>query len=543
MKKRIFYPILLLTGLMPFHNLMVQYATKILRLPESLVFWKDWLVGILILILIWESFGIIKKLGFNNIIKGNWSRIFLPLVLIAVLNIFALLSSSVFNAFNLRAFVSGYYFELWWLDFFAILMTWFQLYLYEVKVTKDTTIQNTEGYANSSKFDEVFKIKGEVVSISNNFLTQKKFGSHINTTSDQTQNVPLSILKKQLRTLKNVICIGFTFTALISCASLLIGQEKVLSMFGYANNTESVGLVGNSLSCHPIDYNVAGCRLSGTLSHPIHYAAYLLLVLPVLVVGLIDSKNKSSKVLFGSMLILNLFLIYETYSRYALLTLPLFVLILIIYLLRNQLLGFKLIFAKFLVVVCLILPIFVSLVFVNIRSENLPSFLPKSITKPSSTIWHYYHFMAGIKTLETLELKALTGVGMGQSGSAARSKYQDLQKNTLYKIYGKIAYDWNLTEESFLLVENWYLQTILNNGWIYALVYILMTLLPLAGFWQFLFSKNSSMYIVDTIFGLGFFAVIIGNQLEHLWENQTVVMFWVLVYFYAKVWTIIQKKV
>jgi hypothetical protein len=218
------------------------------------------------------------------------------------------------------------------------------------------------------------------------------------------------------------------------------------------------------------------------------------------------------------------------------LSLPLLICVLLIYFWRKNLFGFKKLILKFALVICLVLPLFVSLIFVNTKTEDLPPFLPKAITKPSSTIWHYRHFMAGIKTLEALGPKAITGVGMGQSGSAARIKYQDLEKNTMYKDYGKIAYSWNLTEVTFLLVENWYLQTILNNGWFYCLIYILITLIPLAGFWKFLFAQNfKEKYLIGMFFGVGFFAVIVGNQLEHLWENQTVVMFWVLIYLYSKI--------
>jgi O-Antigen ligase len=525
MKNRIFYPILLLTGLMPLHNLLVQYSTKILRLPEFIVFWKDWFVGFLIIILTVEAFKSIKRIGFRQIVTSDKVKLFLPLILVLLINILTVLSSFVFNPFNLRSFVSGYYFELWWLDFFAILITWFNISLYEVNKNEGTESDNRLNNFNGPKFDELFVFNNAGVPITK----PKPFA--------------ISILKKQFWILRNIICIGFLITAAISFASLFFGQENILSNYGYATNTESVGLVGNSLVCHTIDYNVPGCRLSGTLSHPIHYAAYLLLVLPVLIVGFISAKNNFSKSCFGLMTAMNLYLIFETYSRYALLSLPLLICVLLIYLWRKNLFGFKKLVLKFALVFCLVLPVFVSLIFVNTKTEDLPTFLPKAITKPSSTIWHYRHFMAGVKTLEALQSKALTGVGMGQSGSAARSKYQDLQKNMLYKTYGKIAYNWNLSEESFLLVENWYLQAILNNGWIYGLIYILITLIPLAGFWKFLFASSfKEKYLIEMIFGVGFFAVLIGNQLEHLWENQTVVMFWVLIYFYSKIYEVVNSK-
>jgi O-Antigen ligase len=525
MKNRIFYPILLLTGLMPLHNLIVQYATKILRLPEFVVFWKDWIVGFLIIILIIEIYKSIKRIGFKTVIKLDQIRILLPLILIVLLNILAILSSLVFNYFNLRAFVSGYYFELWWLDFFAILITWFNFHLYEVRTKEKIDYLSDVNYADSSKFDDLFTFNSSGLPVA------------------KSKPFDIDILKKQFWIFRNIICIGFLITAAISSASLIFGQENILSNYGYATNSESVGLVGNSLACHTIDYNVPGCRLTGTMSHPIHFAAYLLLVLPVLIVGFISAKNRFSKLSFGLMIATNLYLIFETYSRYALLSLPLLICVLVIYYWRENLSKLKLFISKVILVLCLVLPLLVSLVFVNTKTEDLPTFLPISITKPSSTIWHYRHFMAGIKTLEAFGSKAVTGVGMGQSGSAARTKYQDLQKNTIYNVYGKIAYDWNLTEESFLLVENWYLQTILNNGWIYALIYILITLIPLAGFWKFIFASQSKKeLLIEMIFGIGFFAVLVGNQLEHLWENQTIVMFWVLIYFYSKIYYTINSK-
>jgi O-Antigen ligase len=525
MKNQIFYPLLLLLWLMPLHNLIVQYSTKILRLPELVVFWKDWIVGIIIVILIVETINTTKRIGFRQIVTSDKVKLFLPLILILLLNVLAVLSSFVFNPFNFRSFVSGYYFELWWLDFFAILITWFNISLYEVNKNEKFDSDSNQNNFNGPKFDELFVFNNAGVPIA------------------KPKPFDISILKKQFWILRNIICIGFIITAGISFASLVFGQENILSNYGYATNTESAGLVGNSLVCHTIDYNVPGCRLSGTMSHPIHYAAYLLLVLPVLIVGFISAKNNFSKFGFGLLTVMNLYLIFETYSRYALLSLPLLICVLLIYFWRKKLSRLKKLILKFAVVICLVLPLFVSLVFVNTKTEDLPAFLPKAITKPSSTIWHYRHFMAGIKTLEALQSKALTGVGMGQSGSAARIKYQDLEKNILYKDYGKIAYNWNLTEESFLLFENWYLQTILNNGWFYGLMYILITLIPLAGFWKFLFARNfKEKYLVEMIFGVGFFAVIVGNQLEHLWENQTVVMFWILIYLYSRIYTAINTK-
>jgi len=109
--------------------------------------------------------------------------------------------------------------------------------------------------------------------------------------------------------------IGFGISAIITLLSLFLGQETVLSAFGFGK--ETTGFITQAPLSHVIDGGGwdSGLRLSGTFSTPNHFAAYLLLLLPVLVAGF--RIDKAWRWLYALASSLSVVFIILSFSRFA----------------------------------------------------------------------------------------------------------------------------------------------------------------------------------------------------------------------------------
>ena len=214
-------------------------------------------------------------------------------------------------------------------------------------------------------------------------------------------------------------------------------------------------------------------------------------------------------------------------------------------------------------ILVIILPIFIGVVAINLPVEILEK-LPVEIAKPSSTFWH------GMRTGATLELiqknptKWFLGFGLGASGPAAKLEYYDIKKAKIFEQNEQIAYKYRLVGEDLTIPENWFLQVFLNGGIIYFALYLSILCLAIKSLGEFLVkTKQSNINVSDNlqtpsqdkklIFGqssqnncqnnlkithsilasLAFFGILVGNLFLHIFEAQSIVLYWSLIYLWA----------
>ena len=497
--------ILVLVFVMPVHNLVIQVATKIFHLSDYIVIYKDVFQIIIIGLMLWQ---IVPKINIKLSLPKNLTKISLTSFLIfalMTLNILAVSNSFIFNQVSLKQFIFGYYFEMWWVNFLLITAIWYRIIILPTLLLGGFT-------------DQFFK------------QFPKRFLIAVTT--------------------------SFIFVALVSSLSLWLGQEKVLGFFGYSGliTETNTSLISNSPVCHPIDYQIAICRASGTFTHPIHFASYLCLMFGLFLGLGLDfwhnhgnkNNNKILGLFYVSLSIASLVFLYLSYSRYAIIGMITTLAILVITYLNiylkptqtvTQNLSQRII--KPIGVAVVIIPFIFAFVITTFNPENYIKFLPPALAKTSSSIWHYRHTMVTWQILTDRPMGLIDGFGLGSMGSAARPKYQDLNQNFVATHYEYVAYQWFFVKETFLLTENWVLQTLINGGLFYALLYLIVVLLPIYPLFRLKW-KIQNIFIL--CLASGFWAVVIGNLLEHLWENQTLVIYWVVLYLFQNWYNYSQKS-
>lgn len=481
MPKLIQYIFLILTILLPIQNALINFVVNKLGLPEWLSFWKEFLTAVLMLYFLVELAKALHQKKYKlrwHYWQNKWS-----LAAITLATLVSFVSSFGYNNIAINNFIVGFRFELWWLWFFAITVTWYL------------------------------------------------------TVSSKTSQTDL------LKTLKTGVNIGFALVALITLASLLFGQQTISSI--WLSQEAQVGkYITSAPSCHVIDYQIDGCRLAGPFSTPNHLTGYLLLILPIFLVNVllaIYSKKLFQNIVnyfdFGVLLLIVLFIILS-FSRFAWLGLATFLAFLVI------IFGIKLLprkpqfinLIKAFFVLALLFPLFIATVAVNIPEDILKnSPLPGGLTKPSSTALHARHTLASLDILKTNPNRLILGFGLPSSGPGARDPFLSEYDNKMLVENGYIAYQYGLVAPDLATPENWFLQILLNGGVVYFLLCVAILLIPIYSLIKAIldFNFNNPLANKWLFYGLGFFGVILGNLLLHIWENQTITLYWVIIWLYA----------
>lgn len=401
----------------------------------------------------------------------------LPLILVFLSSFVITINSVFFGEFHLNVFALGFRFELYWLWFFAVLATLINL--------------------NKGFFDQI--------------------------------------------NLKKYILLGFVPVIFLSLTILALGQNQTFNLLGLQTGSNN-SLVSKNPDCHKVDFEVDECRLSGSFSNPNHFAGYLLLILPIIiislrkktVIALVSRKLSPTLAIYALALGLNLIFLYQTKARYALLGLFVWLILEFILMLKTRFLQ------KLIVVTALIIPIFVFLIPVTIgaasQSPNfsLPSFLPTSITKPSSTVEHYRNTAANIEIFTNSPARFFTGFGLGNSGPAAKMEYQNLEKeNLLFKLNSGLSFKWYILPHRITIPENWFIQILLNGGLFYFIFYIALLFYPIKSILKFLINGEKPDFRELQV-NAAFLAILIGNLFLHLFENQTISLYWTLLWVWSK---------
>ena len=320
------------------------------------------------------------------------------------------------------------------------------------------------------------------------------------------------------------ILVGFGLVCIPALCSIVIGQDKFLTIVGFDSGWSATGKFAlQSPNCHTIDTVNGGCRLNGGFSTPNSFAGYLLVILPLFALRLINltkfSKNYFSIILVAIAMALATTFLILTYSRYAWIILVLYLgLGICHYGLKNSLWSklFKFGF-WFVATIPLLLVGAMLLIGPYIDKIAEAEILPHSIVRSHSTAGHYKLAKIALQIIEK-EKPILKGYGLGQSGPIAKQEYnQKIEETPIIKNNVKFADDLLLIRAQLAVPENWYLQLILNGGIIYAILYCFVLFQLLIGL-----QKGESWQFAIALSGFG---ILAGNLYLHIFESPIIVFY------------------
>lgn len=466
--------------ILPVQTVLVQLLIVKLGLPVSLALWKEVVAGIILLLGLYQ---LTQRIIKRQVKLSSFD--FIPIWLVSGMTVVGLLTSV--SRVPINYIVYGFRFELFWLWLWCILVTWWQI---------------------EHKFE------------------------------------PESLFKN-LRHLILPLVSGFLLVISFGLSVLAFGPQAVFSSFGYGLNSGSELLVTQQQG-HQLDAVTSGTsyRLNATFSSPNHLAAYLLLILPVLIFFVFSSNARNKEFFLDStyptalkkmlanrffwrlLLGLNILFLVLTFARYVYLIAAVFLLSYGLFRIFQQNLRLKHLY-RFGILLVLILPLALNLIVLNIPSSTLSKYLPLFLAKPASTDWHQQHSFAALRALQTTPTNWVTGFGMGTTDPA--SKYLPLDTNPLVKVgigdddeqYFARVIDRPLA----LTPENWYLGLWLKGGIGYVLFFILITFFFIKDI-RLLFQPRAiniqEQFRVLTAMAL--FGLFLGATILDLFDSQSVAL-------------------
>lgn len=480
----------ILTALLPIQNFLITLLIVRLGLPSWLSFWKECLVMIvmgLMLISVIRSIINFLKLKKQSSIKLNLREIFVAnckvcLVSISIvpLNLIILINSLLLNQITLYQFVVGYRFELFWLVFLAVSFIWFRI------------------------------------------CVSKELATNL------------------LHNLTKFLMVGFAIVLILASWTLLHysfnGNNDFLEWFGYSPS--SLVLDSNlavSPVCHVVDFGIDKCRLAVPFGSANHLAAYLILMLSFFGFQLsncwqsfgnswknqlvYNAQNPMTRSVLVIVCIL-IFLIIQTYSRFALIGLILVLFSIVLLQLQKKYLFFNR-YYSWIQSLFVFLVLGVSILITSFDPQLYIGFLPDSIAKPSSSLEHYRLAQVNLDIIKSDPKILVSGLGLGSSGPASNYTKQ----STLQQKYEYLSYKWFVKENRIKIPENWYIQILLNGGLLYLILYLILVSIPIWQLKKSILAKENAV-----VFLMGFAAIIIGNLFLHLWENQTIAFYWTVLW-------------
>ena len=460
----------ILTILMPIQNILVLFLVSKLKLTMWISFWKEFLILFVILLMIQD---ISKKIAI--LLKDSLCKV--VMLVFCLLNLSILSSSFLLNKISFNQFGFGFRFEIFWLWLLVVSFIWLRL----------------------------------------------------NSFSD------LPLVKLLYKQLSKSILLGFGLCSIFSTGALILGNN-FLSLFGYSTIETNSNTVGFSPLCHSIDFGIDACRLSAPFSTPNHLAGYLLMILGFLLFNLYNNwqsfgNSFRSQIFYNaqrfetqSFLFLSsmcLFLIFQTYSRFAIIGVILFTVTISLLYCQKKYLFINRFYP--ILCFCLFFVVTVSSILITSFDPSLTNFLPMAIAKPSSSLEHYRLTGVNIDIIKQEPRVLYTGFGIGTSGPSAKYSPKG-EEPKLVKDFGNLSYKWFIAKDRIIIPENWYLQLILNGGLIYLLLYLFTIFIPIFDFVEYIKKRDSSI-----ILAVAFVSIIIGNLFLHLWENQTIVIYWSII--------------
>jgi hypothetical protein len=443
--------------LLPVNNLISQILTNKLHLPDLFLLWKEGIVATLI--------GLMYVQVLQKLRAGNMSWKVLINTFIYIVISLGIVFNSLINSIPLREIFLGFRVELLWVGLFVATYTWL----------KTVTISN--------------------------------------------QDVQTYILKP--------VYLGFFFVLTVVTGSLIFSPQIFYTFLGYSNGWDSINsTILESPICHSIDAAGNGCRLAGGFSNPNNFAAYLVLILPIFIGGFISSfqaKSNKISIAFAVIIFSILIMLGLSYARFS------WLVVVLICLLASQVFlmqkfrhpNLKNILKTtytFTLLIPMLLVFALGLINENVNKLNV---LPSFLTKTNSTIDHYKQTTLAIDAIQKKCADLIfKGYGLSQTGPIAKPQYKDVMSSTFAQENIEISNRLGIKPFEVGVPENWYLQLILNGGWIYFLLYVFLifpAIKPIFGIY-----KSTQINQKNYLIALGFFGIFIANLFLHVWESPTI---------------------
>jgi hypothetical protein len=160
-------------------------------------------------------------------------------------------------------------------------------------------------------------------------------------------------------------------------------------------------------------------------------------------------------------------------------------------------------------------------------NKQITSKLPSFLVKEGSSSDHFKLTTIATDVISRDGINLIVkGYGLSQTGPAAKSEYIDFNISNFVIINKDIASRIGIPEYNMSVPENWFLQVILNGGFLYAFIYFIIIALSIAG----LMGKNYSTQILL----ISLLSIIIGNLYLHLWESVTINIYYSLILLYYR---------
>ncbi len=557
---------------LPINTVLVQFFTVKLGLIVWFSLWKEVFASVIILIILYELLHNIlkqklrqkaKNLKFLSVV---W-RTYLPLVLVEAMTLVGILNSV--GKVPLNFFIFGFRFELFWVWFWCVLAVYLPQRLYR---------SGTQDLDQKSEFTNFF----------------------------QDLEKPQSFLLILRKNLLNSTLTGYFLTVIFSLITIIFGVENTLSFFGYGN--QATGSGSELLFTQPVGHLIdaggwnSSFRLSGSFSSPNHFAGYLMLLLPLFLLGVLTFKildRKDLKLLQGTWfqklesrgfwwfcLLLDLVFLALTFARYS--YLALFVIFSSLSLIwafeksKTSTLKLKYWIKNSIFSLILVLPILISVIILNLPIALLQKNVPSFLAKPSSTEWHQQHTAAAWRAL-TLQIhpelsqkteltseqrlkiqnlnsnsqnltdisyRLLTGYGLGSTDPA--SKYLSLEQNPIVKLgFGlddELYFAREMDRPLALTPENWFLGMWVRGGVFYMLFFLAIWLYFMRDIRQIFDSKLVSIFqnpkvLLEILLAMSLFGLFIGAFLLDIFDSQSFALLIGPIYLmYRALWSTVPKN-
>jgi O-Antigen ligase len=318
------------------------------------------------------------------------------------------------------------------------------------------------------------------------------------------------------------ILTGFTFVVLLSLIGFIIGEQQLYSALGFQNGWGISGQVFNTPFCHTTNGGLTDCRLTAGFSSANNLAGYLLMVLFYFVHQF--KVVNINKYFYLVLSLIAITLLFFTYSRFVIIALVLSIIILAIYYIQVIPKKFK----KILIGLVVILPFFSVIVLQSVyENKSITSRLPSFIVKEGSSADHFKLTSIATDVIKRDGVKLIfSGYGLSQTGPGAKSEYIDFNLSNFVNKNKDIAARIGIPDYNMSVPENWFLQVILNGGYLYAAIYFVIIAMSLRG----LLGSNYNYQILL----LGLFSIVIANLYLHIWESVSISIYYCLILLYYR---------
>lgn len=299
-----------------------------------------------------------------------------------------------------------------------------------------------------------------------------------------------SFEQKERQLLVKTVLTSAAIVVIFAVLQQFILPKDILLLFGYSPNISSWSPGQPLPMYHAVDTNSLVPRIMSTLSGPNQFSAYLLIILPIIL--LLSWQHRDSQrwayLLFFLAGVISLFF---TYSRSAYIAFAIAVLIGMVIFLRKNKKSIRIIAMGGVIVLVLL--------------AGLAAFKWESIiqlvTRASSTQGHYERTIDGI----IYTFQNPLGYGIGNAGPASARFNED---------------------KTGWLPESWYLQISLEMGILGLLLFILILGLTLR---ELCYGSKATKDHISFALFLGLVSLMITSLVLHSWEESAVALtFWAM---------------